>query len=374
MAGSIIRKVIKWFFLALNIICCILFLLASLSVFISPVQWPPLGFLSIGVPYVAAVLLLYILFWLIAKPYLAILSAVTLLIGWKQLVVIIAWHPSKTFTEQRNDTAIRVLSWNVRGMYGISSSSYTQHRNRNEIASLVNKLDADIVCLQEFSNLINKKDANADNIGLFTKKSPYYFFSEDFKSKSGNYAAGTIIFSKHKIIRSGKIKYSGRNAESLIYADIIKAGDTIRIFSTHLQSFDFNKEDYINIEKIKDTDAEVLEASESIYTKMKNAFSKRSKQAELVKTESEKSPCASVICGDFNDVPNSYTYFHIRGDRQDAFLKSSFGIGRSYSALAPTLRIDYILPDANFTVNQFEMVDEGLSDHHLLLTDLSIKK
>jgi len=94
----------------------------------------------------------------------------------------------------------------------------------------------------------------------------------------------------------------------------------------------------------------------------------------MVKKEMDKSPYASVICGDFNDVPNSYTYFHIRGNCQDAFLASSFGVGKSYGALAPTLRIDYILPDNQFNVSQFEMVDEGLSDHHLLLADLSMKK
>jgi endonuclease/exonuclease/phosphatase family metal-dependent hydrolase len=107
---------------------------------------------------------------------------------------------------------------------------------------------------------------------------------------------------------------------------------------------------------------------------MKTAFARRSKQAEIVKAELDKTPYASVMCGDFNDVPNSYTYFHIRGNSQDAFLSSSFGIGKSYSALAPTLRIDYIMPDDHFTINQFEMVDEGLSDHHLLIADISMKK
>jgi len=118
----------------------------------------------------------------------------------------------------------------------------------------------------------------------------------------------------------------------------------------------------------------VLESSESIYAKMKRAFSLRSRQAISVKNVMDSCVYASVICGDFNDVPNSYTYFHIRGKRQDAFLSSSFGIGKSYSALAPTLRIDYILPDNHFEVKQFEMIDEGLSDHHLLVADLSMKK
>jgi endonuclease/exonuclease/phosphatase family metal-dependent hydrolase len=160
----------------------------------------------------------------------------------------------------------------------------------------------------------------------------------------------------------------------MIYADILKGGDTIRIYTTHLQSFKFKKEDYTDLEKIKDQDDENLAASKSILRKMKLAFSRRGIQANMVRDEIDKSPYPSVICGDFNDVPNSYAYFHIRGERQDAFLKKSFGIGRSFIALAPTLRIDYILPDKRFEVKQFDMVDEDLSDHIMLVTDLLLKK
>jgi len=305
---------------------------------------------------------------------MAILPFVTLLIGWKQLSVIVAWHASSTFNEEKKDSSFRVLTWNVRGLYGISTSYYTQGRTRTDIAALVNKLDADVVCLQEFNNITNKSDLNYNNIGLFQKKYPYYFFSKDFTGKSGNYFSGSIIFSKHKILDTKKVKFDGANSESVIYADLLVNGDTIRVFTTHLQSFEFSREDYQNIEKIKQTDAEVLEASESIYSKMKTAFTLRSTQAALVKNELDKCDHPSIVCGDFNDVPNSYTYFHIRGNRQDAFLKTSFGIGKSFNALAPTLRIDYILPDNNFNIKQFEMVDEGLSDHHLLLADINLKK
>jgi endonuclease/exonuclease/phosphatase family metal-dependent hydrolase len=374
MAGKYIRKFAKWFFLSINIICCIFFLLGCLSLYFSPAQWSPIGFLSIGLPYVAVVLILYIIFWLIAKPRLAVLPLITLLIGWKQLGVIIAWHPSATFSELKKDSTFRILTWNVRGMYGISNSYYTQQRNRTDIATLINKMDADIICLQEFNNISLKGDPNYNNIGLFTNNYPYHFFSEDFTNKAGYYTSGTILYSKHKILDAKKIKFKGENAESLIYADILLNDDTIRIFTTHLQSFEFTREDYQNIEKIKKTDDKALEASESIYSKMKAAFTLRSAQADIVRNELDKCTQPSVICGDFNDVPNSYTYFHIRGDRQDAFLSRSFGIGKSFNALAPTLRIDYILPDKNFVIKQFEMVDEGLSDHHLLVTDLNLKK
>ena len=61
---------------------------------------------------------------------------------------------------------------------------------------------------------------------------------------------------------------------------------------------------------------------------------KTGEQTEIVRKQIDESPYPSVICGDFNAVPNSYTYFKIKGDRQDVFLSKSFGIGKSYDALA----------------------------------------
>ena len=163
-------------------------------------------------------------------------------------------------------------------------------------------------------------------------------------------------------------------AESVIYADFLKGSDTLRIYTTHLQSFKFKKEDYNDIEKIREQDEETFSASKRLLRKMKLAFSRRGIQANMVKDEMDKSPYPSVICGDFNDVPNSYAYFRIKGQRQDAFLQKGFAIGRSFIALAPTLRIDYILPDRKFEVKQFDMIDESLSDHIMLVSDILLKK
>ena len=375
MATGFVRKFIKWFFILGNILISLLFLVACLSPFLNPHDWPIIGFLPLAVPYLATALIFYLIFWLIVKPVRVLIPLVTLLIGWKQLSVIFAWHPSRTFNiNYRTDSTLRIITWNVRGMYGMSNSGYVQIRSRNEIAALINKYNADVVCLQEFMNNTNSKYPFSNNIGLFTGECPYYFFARDGQNPTHTSSWGTILFSKYPILDSGKIKFPGAASESLIYVDILKGNDTIRIFTTHLQSFQFNADDYKDLEKIKKQDDEALKASENIYSKMKLAYSLRGLQATIVRTATDKSPYPSVVCGDFNDVPNSYTYFQIRGKRQDAFLASSFGVGRSFDALAPTLRIDYILPDDHFNIHQFEMVDQGLSDHHLLVTDLSLKK
>jgi len=372
MAGAV-RRFAKKFFIILNILLSIVFITACLGPFLNPARWWLVGFLGLALPYLVIIHIFAIIFWLAMKPKWALLSLLSLAVGYRQIAVLFAWNVNSKFAQQKRTGNMRIVDWNVGNMYGMSKNSEQRKHNRTEIADAVIKLDPDIVCLQEF-NHSEKQGPQADNISLFSNKYPHYFFSKDYNKEDGFYQYGSIIFSKYPIINSGKIKYEGAGIESLIYADCLKDKDTVRVYTTHLQSFKFTESDYKGMEKIKQQDDEMLSASESIFKKMKLAFSRRDIQAAIVNKAISNSPYPSFICGDFNDVPNSYAYFHIRTDRQDAFLAKDFGIGRTFNAIAPTLRIDYILPDKNFEIQQFDMVDEDLSDHLMLVTDLRLKK
>lgn len=375
MTGSRIRKFFKVFFIVLDLLFCSLFLLSCLTPYVNPVSWWFFGFLSLAVPYLILILIFSIIFWLIIKPKFVFIPLVCLLIGWKHLSVVFAWHLKTNFTDVKADSVLRIVDWNVASMYGLSQNTLTRFHDRMEIAQLILSENPDIICLQEFSHS-DTQGSQAENIELFSSKYPYYFFSKDQQRGNGYYLYGSVIFSKFPMVDTGRTTYlaNAPEHESLIYLDIRKGEDTIRVYTAHLQSFEFSPSDYENIEKIKQPGEESLQASKSVASKMKLAFTRRGTQADIIKNAIDKSPYPSIMCGDFNDVPNSYTYMHIRGNRQDAFLASSFGIGRTFNTLAPTLRIDYILPDEHFNVNQFEIVDEGLSDHRMLVTDLSLKK
>ena len=148
--------------------------------------------------------------------------------------------------------------------------------------------------------------------------------------------------------------------------------DTIRIFTTHLQSVLFGSKEYHDIEIIKNVDDSIVDASRSIVRKLRDAFRRRGDQARQVRAQLDSSPYPAFITGDFNDVPNSYTYFTIRGGWQDAWLQKGFGIGRTYKNISPTLRIDYILPDSRLKVLQCEGVYTPWSDHNPVEADLQL--
>jgi endonuclease/exonuclease/phosphatase family metal-dependent hydrolase len=372
MAVSIIRSTIKSILLVITVVMCFLYLLSVITPYLNPQHWWLMGFMGLTFPYLFFILVFIFFFWLMAKPKLALLPFFTLILGAKQISVTFAAHFNSSDVSQKPDSTFRIVSWNVANMYGLSNNTEIKQHNRRELAQSILDLQPDIICLQEFNHSYTQGE-NADNIGLFSKEYPYYFYSKDFNKENGFYTSGSIVFSKYPIIDSGKFDYPGNFSGSLIYIDVKVNNDTVRIFTTHLQSFGFNNADYAEINKIKQRDEQSLEASKNIFIKMKNAFTNRGAQADIVREQTDLCKHASVVCGDFNDVPSSYTYFHIRHIRQDAFLKKGLGVGRTYSSLAPMLRIDYILPDTSFSIQKFGTVDENLSDHVMLVSDLKLK-
>jgi endonuclease/exonuclease/phosphatase family metal-dependent hydrolase len=164
-----------------------------------------------------------------------------------------------------------------------------------------------------------------------------------------------------------------RTTESLIAADILADEDTIRVFTTHLQSVLFGSKEFRDLEIIRNVDDSIVDASRSIVRKLRDAFRHRADQAEEVRARLDTCPHPAIICGDFNDVPNSYTYSTIRGDWQDAWLQKGFGIGRTYKNISPTLRIDYILADRSFQTLQCRKIPTPWSDHNPVEADLKTR-
>ena len=176
----------------------------------------------------------------------------------------------------------------------------------------------------------------------------------------------------YPIIDSGIVHYPRPSIpEALIHADIKLNDDTIRVYSTHLQSLQLKKTDYENINELTKGDR-VIDNSRSIFSKLSRGSALRSTQAEVIKMLVKDSPYPVLFAGDLNDVPNSYTYFTVKGNMQDAFLKKGFGMGRTFTGLAPTLRIDYIFADKDFKIIQFNRLVKNLSDHYMLVADVKL--
>src|SRR5207253_10067068 len=114
-----------------------------------------------------------------------------------------------------------------------------QLSQREPIINFLKQQGADIICLQEFFE--SDKPQFIANIEFMKRElgMPYHYFVDDYRVQKRIYEVGPIIFSRYPILETGRHEYihsSLKAVESLINADIRVNSDTIRIYTTHLQS------------------------------------------------------------------------------------------------------------------------------------------
>jgi endonuclease/exonuclease/phosphatase family metal-dependent hydrolase len=370
-----LRRFTRIFFILSNVLAAIVFLLACLAPYLNPEKWWFISLLGLGFAVVFFILVLFALLWLIFKPKLVFISLIPILIGWKSLSVFFALHVPGSFNYQKPKETLRVVHWNVARFTEWSRNNNRGSQTRMKMMDQLKEQNADVLCLVEFFHSIDSQYHNNLTYVMNQLGYPYYYYSWD--NDAYKQWVGNIILSKHPIVDSGMIRYPRpTQPESLLWADIVYNKDTVRFYTTHLQSVRFGKEDFETIEKIKSGPDDGLGGgSRNIFSKLKRGFINRSTQAHIVKEIISESPYPYVLTGDMNDVPNSYTYFTLKGEElQDVFLKSSFGVGRTYAAISPTLRIDYIFTTKDFEVKQFNRAVKKSSDHYMLVADLKLKK
>lgn len=348
----------------------IVYLLVCLVPFINTGKYWFVALAGLGFSILFFGLILFIILWATLKSKWFWISLIALLLGFQQITAVFAFHPHQKFSLDRQPNTLRILQWNVTSWDEDTKKEKGGNSYRSRMLDLVQLQNADILCFEEF---FESKDTNyfKPNISTIEKMGyPYHIFVPSANYEN-DYDQGIAIFSRFPIIDTASFSFNKENlGEHLLYADIKVQDKIFRIFSTHLQSVRFEEAEYLSLSRLKRARDPGFHESKTIISKLKTGYQFRYEQGLLVKQQIAESPYPSIICGDFNDVPNSSTYFNARGNLQDAFLKKGLGIGRSFRFISPTLRIDYILADKKFTVNQFQTIHVPYSDHYPVETDL----
>lgn len=290
-----------------------------------------------------------------------------------------AFHIPGNFEEHKTSATLRVLTWNLSAWGQSNAADQKKSNNQEQMIGLVNKINADIVCFQEYVYYNNKK--MQDSILPALKGNGYqysYFVPTKFNEHlyKTTWLQTTIIISKYPIVDTSHLFYTDEQLiEPLIYADINVNGQIIRVFTTHLESVRLVRRDANGLRNWKQPFSGTLSALRLMAYKLRNAYKARDLQAETLNKKIKESPYPVIVCGDFNDVPNSYTYFTVKGKLQDAFINKGSGFGKSL-AMVPVLplRIDYILADKKFEATQCNVIEAPYSDHYPIVADLTLPK
>lgn len=369
-----VRRFTKGTFVLGNIIVALCFLLGSYGYLLDPARYWFVGFLTLGAFYSLLGLIAFLFFWLLVKPRFMLISIAGILLAWSPVQQLLQLKVNSDFDVKKNPGTLRVMSWNVEH-FKIAEHK-TNPQKKADMFRLINMYEPDVACFQEM--------VGSDNVPLAINylpdiardlQLPYYYYSYNQKLDfDANHRFGIIIFSRYPILNKQSISYKPNDYNSIFqYADVKLADDTVRIFNLHFQSLRFSDEDLQYIDQPHIDNEIDFKQSKTVVSKFKNGFLKRQVQSERVKTEMNKSPHPVVVCGDFNDVPNSYAYHTVGAGLQNAFNKKGAGIGRTYSHISPTLRIDNIFVDQKFTVTQYVRNKKKISDHFPIVADLTLR-
>ncbi len=367
------RRITRIIFLTINIVAAVVFLLSCLAPYLDPRKWWIVSLIGLGFAFIIVTLMAFVFFWLVFKPKYIFISLVPMLIGWKSISVFFAFHIPDKFDYNKSENSVRIVQWNVARFTEWKRNNNKGSQTRLKMMDLIKEQKADVLCMQEFFTSTDSIYYNNLNHVMKELGYPYFYYSwDDDGYMQWN---GQIIFSRYPFVDTGMIRFPAPSIpEALIHADIVVNQDTLRIYTTHLQSVRFRQEDFENIEKIKNTDDDMVQKSRGIFSKLKYGLLHRSIQADMMKEEISRSPHPYVLTGDFNDVPNSYTYFTVKGrELKDAFLATGFGVGKTFSDIAPTLRIDYMFVTKDVGIKQFNRVVRNYSDHYMLVGDFVLQ-
>ncbi len=315
--------------------------------------------------------MLFVLFWLFARrKWRLCLSLAALAICYKLVVAVIGFHFFSDKKEAVTAAHLRIMTWNVHGM-GIFDKPVNKERDE-KIMEFIEKESPDILCMPEFYTVYN--NAMKPYSSNILQRCGYKEFRfKDDNSLGAKIYLGTAIFSKYPLRSFTDIPL--HKYVYLLQCDVrLPSGQVVRTYFSHLQSFLLSNGEKTYLEEVKHRNKEIeMSKSKTLVRRFGEAYVKRAVQADSAAGIIAQSPYPVILCGDFNDLPGSYTYTRMKGNLADAFTQKGSGFGRTFNLFSPTLRIDYIFYDPKvLSITRYRSPHTSLSDHNPVIVDFTL--
>lgn len=328
-------KVLRFLLTVFHLFVVALLLGTTLNAFIPPKVISVFNLLSLSFPILIFVHFALIIFWIILwkkRAYVFLFLTLFLLNPIQRWV-----NFSSKSKEQAN---FKLVSFNAKGLL----------LGKNEIKKYLEEQNADAILLQEgqgYEGIIEIKGMKSYQI------SPVIVMYTNYKVKSSK-----------ALIDADK----GMNAYSDSY-DIDIKGKTYRFINLYLQPFQFEK----SMIKMNGNSDENEQKAKSIVKRLLPTFKDHQTQVELIRNAVDNSPYPIILAGDFNAVPNSYEYYHLGKDLQDAFIKVGNGSSTSFHDYKFPIRIDYVFTSKDIIPVSYQ-VDRSvkLSDHYSVISTFKL--
>lgn len=346
----------------LNIVAVVALLLSYAAAFFNPDFFWPIAFFGLAYLPILIINIFFVIVWLFRKPKNALLSTVTILLGWSLMTQHITFNKTELF--HHTDSTLRTMSYNVHLLVNAEDEEIS---TKDSVINIINDVNPDVLCMQEFQSTLSGQNTFMERLKKECGFEDYYFGTANYNDYHGY---GQIIYSKYPIVNSGSITKNAYGINRIIFADIVRNEDTIRVYNVHLRSFGLQSEDKEFIQNPSESaDGEKVN-TKRVSRKLRDAFSNRGSQALSLTEHIRQTDYSKVVMGDFNDTPMSYSVNVIDRELNNAFKEKGNGWGVTHYKLFPVLQIDYIFTD--FEVLDYNIVKKKFSDHYPIWADLKI--
>lgn len=307
-------------------------------------------------PVFVAFNLLTLLFWVIRRSWFAIIPLLTFAFSYRYVGTIFQFGSKPD--EVKCD--FTVATYNVhrfnRDATGIVSM---------EVMSTLQKEGTDIICLQEFDNA-----ASGDVHTVMEKCKdvfPHQVLSNDL-----------AILSRYPIKETKELPFEFSN-NGAVWADIQVTPDhLIRVFNVHMETTGITGNLHRAAKEIESQgggSSVDMVMQEEVRGRLADSYVfnsiVRGGQAVQIANEKHNTPHPIILCGDFNDVPYSYTYFTLLGNLKDGFREGGHGFGATFNGAKGIMRIDYIFHSEGMKSVDYYTLNTENSDHKPVISRLT---
>lgn len=287
------------------------------------------------------------MFRIIRRIFWSIIALLVFWCAWSLFSHRMPWQQGKKTTNE-----LKVLTYNTHAMMiGESLDS------KLAMLQYINRLDADIVCLQEVLVYKSGQRLTLPMLREAMRQYPYTYY--DFKHYNSRRQFGNVVFSRYPLIHKQTIRYeSASNISS--QCDVVVGADTLRLVVNHLESFKLEDSDF-HIDSL--TSGNFKESS--LNRKLTKTSQLRRKQVQQVRSAIRQSPYPAIAVGDFNAVPLSLVYWTMNLGMRDCFAETSVGrYGATYQRKGIGIRIDYIFCSRELVPLACRTEKKHYSDHY----------
>ena len=327
------------------------------------------AYTGLAAPILYLANLFLMLYWVIRWKAIALLPVLILLIGMPKIK---AFYHFSDPAQIEAAGAIKIMTYNVEGFLERNPDTRRIASTAWQITGFIRETDPDIVCIQEFQSTPNVPESTINKwLGEWPHREIHYTITNE--DRQGVF--GSAIYSKLPIVRSGTVVFDESHNGALWVEVLTPQEDTLRVICNHLETTYVKDEDLAFLQPGNfASDPDKTGQLRKIAGRLRKGFRKRAGQANDIASLIASQNTPTLVCGDFNDTPISYSYHTIRQGYGDTFEDKGTGYGYTYKRIYRLMRIDYILRSPDLETLAYDSPDTPWSDHKPVIAVVRLKE